>query len=141
MRILLDTNVVLDFILLRKDHLAEASTIFKLLDDDKIRVFVAAISVTNVFYITKKELYLQKAHDAVHFSLDSVEFCEADKHILEDAYALGFTDFEDAVQCASAKAEGLDAIVTRNKKDFVNSPIPVYSPTEFLALIGASDKP
>ena len=59
--------------------------------------------------------------------------------MLELARILGFKDYEDAVQCASAIAEGLDAIVTRNAKDFTNSPIAVYSPSEFLEVIKAAD--
>jgi len=131
-RILLDTNVVLDFILLRPNHSAEASAIFDRLDNDEIEVFVAAISVTNIFYITKRVTDHANAFKAVRFLLDAVEFCDADKNLLEDAYALGFKDYEDAVQCASAVAKGLDAIVTRNTQDFVKSPIQVYSPAEFL---------
>lgn len=48
------------------------------------------------------------------------------------------------MQCAAAVAEGLDAIVTRNVKDFANSPLPVYSPAEFVELIQtehASEEP
>lgn len=52
-----------------------------------------------------------------------------------DAFSLGFSDYEDAVQCASAVAAGLDAIVTRNTEDFAGSPIPVYSPAEFLEFL------
>lgn len=55
-------------------------------------------------------------------------------------FSLAFSDYEDAVQCASAISAGLDAIVTRNTKDYAGSPIPVYSPSEFLAILETEDE-
>lgn len=135
MRILLDTNVILDYILVRSKHFDNATRIFELLDSGEIEVFVATISAINVFYTTRKEKDVKSAHEAVGFLLNAVEFCDADKNVLKTAFGLGFSDYEDAVQCASAVVEGLDAIVTRNTKDFKNSPIPVYSPSEFLEVL------
>jgi len=130
-RVLLDTNVVLDYILERADH-NKAAEIFDHLDKGHIEVFVAAITPINVFYTTRKEKNKDAAQDAVSFLLDAVQFCLTDQTVLQNAFDLGFSDYEDAVQCSSAIAEGLDAIVTRNTKDFETSPITVFSPAEFL---------
>lgn len=100
-----------------------------------IEVFVSSITPINVFYITRKEKGREAAEKAVEFLLDTVQFCTTDFAVLENAHQLGFKDYEDAVQCASAMAEGLDGIVTRNTKDFEKSPIPVYSPLEFLGTL------
>ena len=67
--------------------------------------------------------------------LQLVEICPVNSNILHQALLSPVTDYEDAVQCESAIAENLDAIVTRNTKDFANSPILIYSPTEFLKQI------
>ena len=64
-----------------------------------------------------------------------VEIARTDKDVLQSAFDLPFKDYEDAVQCASAIAESLDAIVTRNAKDYANSPIQIYSPAEFLEVL------
>lgn len=135
MRILLDTNVILDFVLLRSGHSDYATRIFELLENGEIEVFVASISIINVFYTTRKGKDANTAHQAVGFLLNAVGVCGTNEDVLRNAYDLGFFDYEDAVQCASAVAEGLDAIVTRNTKDFERSPIPVYSPAEFLDIL------
>jgi hypothetical protein len=64
-----------------------------------------------------------------------VQVCTTDKTTMIDAFSLAFSDYEDAVQCASSIAAGLDAIVTRNTKDYLKSPIQVYSPAEFLEVL------
>lgn len=135
MRILLDNDVVLDYVLNRDKHFACAAEIFGLLDASKIDVFVSSITPVNTFYTTRKEKGLEAATKAVKLLLDTLRFCTSDRSVLQNAFDLGFSDFEDAVQCASAITEGLDAIVTRNTKDFESSPIAVYSPAEFLKII------
>lgn len=135
MRILLDNDVVLDYVLNRDKHFACAAEIFGLLDASKIDVFVSSITPVNTFYTTRKEKGLEAATKAVKLLLDTVRFCTSDRSVLQNAFDLGFSDFEDAVQYASAVAEGLDAIVTRNTKDYANSPIQIYSPAEFLDVL------
>lgn len=138
MRILLDNDVVLDYILNREKHFPDTASIFRHLDHGTIDVFVSSITPVNVFYTTRKEKGLENAKQAVKFLLDTVQFCPTDRSVLLNAQQLGFSDYEDAVQCASAIAENLDGIVTRNTKDFKNSPIPVYSPAEFLAALSST---
>ena len=135
MRILLDNDVVLDYVLNRDKHFACAAEIFRLLDASKIDVFVSAITPVNTFYTTRKEKGLEAATQAVQLLLDTVRFCTSDRSVLQNAFDMGFSDFEDAVQCASAVAEGFDAIVTRNTIDYANSPIQIYSPAEFLEVL------
>jgi hypothetical protein len=64
-----------------------------------------------------------------------VEIAKSNNSIYQNALTLGFKDFEDAVQHESAIAENLDAIVTRNTKDYKNSSIDVYSPDGFLQFL------
>lgn len=137
MRVLLDTNVVLDLVLKRPDFFAEANELFLRLQNLEYDGYVSSITPVNTFYTTKKELSKADAFTAVEDLLAVVEICPADKSTMLSAFSLGFTDYEDAVQCASAVAAGLDAIVTRNTKDYANSPIPVYLPSQFLELLDA----
>lgn len=65
--------------------------------------------------------------------------CPVDRGILESALNSDYADFEDAIQIFSAVAQGLDAIVTRNAKDFRGSTLPIYSPTDFLDQLASSD--
>lgn len=135
MRILLDNDVVLDFVLEREPFFADAEAIFEHLDKGDIDCYVSAITPINVFYTTRKLKGKDIAFQSVKDLLIAVKVCRADKKVLQNAFTLGFTDFEDAVQCASALAENLDAIVTRNTKDYKNSTVKVYSPTEFLQIL------
>jgi len=132
MRVLLDNDVVLDFILTRQPFFAEADEIFVRLQNKEFKAYISTITPINAFYTTRKEKGKDVAFKAVEGLLKLVEVCRTNKSVLQNAFTLSFTDFEDAVQCASALAENLDAIVTRNTKDYKNSSVKVYSPGEFL---------
>ena len=135
MRILLDTNVVLDFILKRPDFYLEANELFVRLQNLEYEGYVSPITPINCFYTGRKEIGKDAALASVEALLTVVKICPTDKTVMQNALSLGFSDYEDAVQCASAMAENLDAIVTRNSKDYKKSPIPVYSPVEFLDIV------
>ncbi len=140
MRVLFDTNIVLDFLQERELFLPEALALFTAHDEKKIDAFVSAITPVNVFYIIRKEAGLQKAVEVVLAILDTLDVCIIDKQILEEAAKLPVTDYEDAVQIASAQSQGLDAIITRDVKDYKNSPLPVYSPADFITLLAATNQ-
>jgi hypothetical protein len=80
----------------------------------------------------RKAKGIDKARQAISDLLIAVGVCPITQTVLEDAFALSFTDYEDAVQHASAVAGGLDAIVTRNLDDYKNAALPIYSPADFL---------
>jgi predicted nucleic acid-binding protein len=135
MRVLLDTNVVLDFVLLRPLFFDEADAMFLKLRNSEFEAFVSPITPINVFYTTRKEIDKATAFSAVEELLNLVQIAQSNIKIFQDALLIDFSDYEDAVQHESAVAENLDAIVTRNQKDFKNSKIKVYSPGEFLHVL------
>lgn len=134
-QVLLDNDVVLDFLLTRQPFFVEADEIFIRLQNKEFRAYISAITPNNTFYTTRKQIDKATAFKAVEGLLRLVEVCRTDKTVLQKAFTLNFTDFEDAVQCASALAENLDAIVTRNLKHYKNSPVKIYSPSEFLQFL------
>lgn len=140
MRVLLDTNILLDLLLERESFLPEALALFTAHDQKKIDAFVSAITPVNVFYIIRKQAGLQKAVEAVSAILATMDICAIDKKILQDASQLPVIDYEDAVQIASAQSQGLDAIITRDLKDYKNSLLPVYTPSDFIALLAATNQ-
>ncbi len=135
MRILLDNDVVLDFLTARPPFFIESEQIFEHLDNGKIECFVSAITPINVFYIVRKLSGKNVALQSVKDLLNVVKVCQNNLQILQKATASTISDYEDAVQHESAVAENLDAIVTRNTKDFANATVKVYSPIEFLATL------
>lgn len=140
MRVLFDTDIVLDFLLEREPFMAEALVLFNAHDQKKIDAYVSAITPTNIFYIVRKKAGLDKAREAVAAVLATLEVCAVDKHVLSGASKLPISDFEDSVQVSSAMNANLDAVVTRNLNDFKNSPLPVYSPSDFIALLAATNQ-
>lgn len=107
MRILIDTNVVLDFLLEREPFVEDAGKLFKKIDADEIEGFIAATTITNIYYIVRKAAGVIAAQDAITQILIDLHICAVDREILEQAIALNFQDFEDAVQCACAIAHGV----------------------------------
>jgi predicted nucleic acid-binding protein len=134
-KVLLDSDVVLDFVLERKPFDIEAGEIFRLLGADKFIGYVADITVINVYYIGRKIKGREDALDTIEKLLQILEICVAEKRLLQKSLKSQITDYEDAVQHACAEAENLDAIITRNLADYKNATITVYSPTEFLNLL------
>lgn len=132
MRVLLDTDVVLDVVLAREPFAQESTQLFRLHEQGKIDVYIAAITPINVFYITRKIKGGHVARQAIESLLGSFAVCPLSHSLLDEAYKLAFADYEDAVQHASAIANGLDAIVTRDVYDYKNATLPVLSPTDFL---------
>ncbi len=130
MQILIDTNVVLDFLLDREPFIEDAEILFQRIDADQIDGFIAATTLTNIYYIVRKAEGFKVAQETIAQILADLQICPVDRQILEYSVALNFRDFEDAVQCACAIAQNVDAIVTRDPKDFVNSTIPVLSPRQ-----------
>lgn len=135
MRVLIDTDVILDYFLERQPHHSNSEEILLRLARQEFVGYVSSITPVNTYYFGRKLKGKDLALKAVRRLVRLVEIAYTTKEVLQDAFALGFSDYEDAVQCASAIAEGLDAIVTRNPKDYAASPIQVYSPSEFLGVL------
>lgn len=140
MRILLDTDIVLDLVLDRDPFVVSAAAIFTLHEQGRIKGYVSGITLVNVFYVTRKAKGMVSARKAVEELLASLHVCPLDQAILETAHLLPFTDYEDAVQHACATASALDAIITRNLKDYKNATLPIYSPTDFLNQLSSPEE-
>jgi len=132
---LLDTDVNLDFILQRQPFFVEADEIFLRCSNGDFEAYVCDITPVNVFYIGRKEIGRQPTVQAIADLLTMAKICTVDKNILQTALTSPVTDYEDAVQHECAATENLDAIVTRNTKDFKNSSVKIYTPGKFLQFL------
>lgn len=132
MRVLLDTDVILDVIAARVPFVDEAAELLDLSEQGAFEAYISASTPLNVFYVARKAKSSSELREAVKELLRVVKVCPLNDSVLEAAFALPFNDYEDAVQHCCATAEGLEAIVTRNVRDFKNSTLPVFTPTEFL---------
>ena len=135
MKALLDTDVNLDFVLQRQPFFAEADEIFLRCSNGDFTGYICNITAINVFYFARKQIGRQNALQAVADLLTITKVCTAEKILLQNALTSPITDYEDAVQHECAVAENLDAIVTRNMKDYKNATVKIYSPDEFLQVL------
>ena len=138
MNVLFDTNVIFDVLLEREPFIDAASKLFALVDNGRIKGSVCATTVTTIFYITAKDFGSRRAREQVHGLLGLFEVAPVDRDVLDGALDVDFSDYEDAVLHEAARAVGATAIVTRDRRDFVNSAIPALDPQELLAAIAAS---
>jgi predicted nucleic acid-binding protein len=131
-KVLLDTNVILDVALEREPFHAAAARILETSDFSRFHLFISASMATDVFYVIRKEKGKEVALASLKDLLDAVDVCEVDKNILLLALQSGFGDFEDAVQFFAAVNSEVECIVTRNKKDYEDSSLKVFEPGEFV---------
>ena len=132
MRVLIDTNVLLDVLCEREGFAEAALHIFRLCEVSRLDGVVSALSIPNIVYIMRKELNAER--NAAIIERLSLIFSIADLTAadLTQASKLSFHDFEDALQAVCAKRVKAERIITRNTRDFKASPIPAMTPTEFI---------
>lgn len=135
--ILLDTNIVLDFLLDRAPFADAAAALWRANDEGRIEAYVSVITPVNVFYVARKLKGAAIARQLVESLLASCRVCSPDRDLLLSALALPMKDFEDAVQVVSAQAEALDALVTRDPDDYKGVKFPIFSARGFVERLSA----
>lgn len=135
MRVLLDTNIILDVLLNRRPWILNSKNIWQANDERRITVYITGTTLTDIFYIARRITDHFTAQKAIIMCLEAFEICTVDRHALEIAASFQGNDFEDNLQIACASIEGLDAIVTRDPKGFKQSPITILSPEKLLKII------
>lgn len=134
--ILLDTDVLVDVALDRAPHVEAAADLLRHLEASPKSAFVAWHTLSNLYYLVRP---LRGGDEARLFLRDLTTFVLVSPTDTEDfhyAATLTLPDFEDAMQVAAARACGARVIVTRNSKDFRDSPVPAVTPREALEMLG-----
>jgi predicted nucleic acid-binding protein len=141
MRVLLDTNVILDSMLQRPPWHVEDDAILQAAASGQVTCVTTPLSLATVFYVGRRVVGTAVARTAMRQHLAAFAVLPIDKQTLLDADAMLGSDFEDNILIAAAVASRLDAIVTRNPSDFSHSPIPVWEPAELLRRLVSSRPP
>lgn len=136
MKVLVDTNIVLDIALNRKQFVADAVLLWKLAEQKVIVACLSNTSITDIYYIVRKHAGQDKARTFIADLLDTFRLADIDEAGFRDALNSGMRDFEDAVQYEICVQNGCDALVTRNKADYGQRPN-VLNPAELLETINA----
>ncbi len=135
MRVLFDTNVLIDFLLDRAPFAEAAADLLSRADRGQIQGLACADSFTTIFYLMQKAINREAARRHISSLLSVLDVTPVNRATLEQAAESGLRDFEDAVVVESARQASVDCVVTRNEKDFAGSRVTVYSPRALLALL------
>lgn len=128
MKLLIDTNVILDIALERTPFVVQAALLLKTAQQQSIHLFITATTVTDLYYIIRKEKGKETALAFLKDLLQFIDVASVDKHIILQALDSEMSDFEDAVQAYSARQEAITTIVTRNEEDFTQSGLDIHNP-------------
>ena len=133
MKVLLDTNIVLDLLLDRKPFSVEASKIFSLIEKKRVDGYLCATTITTIYYLICKSLVKKESDKVIDDLLLLFSVAEVNKEVLLASLKNNGKDFEDSVLYTSAKFSDIDVIVSRDKKGFAKSSVLVQEPKAFLA--------
>jgi len=135
MKILIDTDVILDFFFDRKPFSENSSIILNMCERKHIQGFVTPVIISNSYYLLRRNAQHDKVIDKLKQLLSITDVLNMNKQIVVNALNSDFKDFEDALQNFAAVSNGdIDVIVTRNVKHFKKSEIAVLTPESFLKL-------
>jgi len=138
-KVLFDTNVILDVLLDRQPFSDDAAQLMSRVERSEISGFLCATTITTIHYLMTKSLGSKSALQHLRLLLSLFEIAPVNRIVIENALALGFSDYEDAVIVEAASYAGAQYIITRNIKDFKKSAIPVYTPAGFDKVLESID--
>jgi len=134
MKILIDTDVILDFLINREPFFEESHAVIQRCLED-VNGYISAHSVNNIFYILRKRCSIEERRHLLYEICNILELAGINKEqVFNSINNEHFVDFEDCLQFECAKSKGVDFIVTRNTSDFFNSEIKTILPVDFCRL-------
>jgi predicted nucleic acid-binding protein len=135
-KVLIDTDVILDFFFDRMPFSEESSQILSLCEKKEIQGYVTSIMVSNIYYLLRKTAKHEKVIDNLKLLLNIVDVTTTNKKVVLEALNSEFKDFEDALQNFSAQNdEKITIILTRNVKDYKTSNLSIMTPENYLKII------
>ena len=137
--VLVDLNVILDVMAKRQPHYLSSALVWAAAETGVVSGYVAAHSITTLFYLMARHLDREQAVASVQKLLTVFEVAAVDGAVIEHALSFGWPDFEDAVQMAAALRAGTHYLVTRNPQDFKDEVVPILRPPDLLNLLNPSE--
>lgn len=132
-KVLIDTDVILDFFFDREPFSQNAARILSLCEKKVIEGYVTPVIVSNVYYLLSQKAKQDKVIEKLKSLLSILEILVVDKNSIMVALNSDFKDFEDALQNYAAELDGnISLIITRNTKDYKKSELGVMTPDDFL---------
>ena len=133
MKLMIDTNVVLDVLLERPEFYEKSKAVLDLCESKKILGFVSASSITDVFYLVRRALRsTEETYKVIEALLNIVGVLSVTEADVHRAFLRHAKDFEDCLLAESAKSNNCVGIVTRDSRDFLDFEITLYTPEEII---------
>lgn len=133
MRLLIDANILLDVLQKREPYVHTSSLIWKMCEVGSAEGYVSSLTVANLIYVMRKELTPEKIEETLLLLKLIFQLTDLTVSDITEAAKRKWSDFEDAVQSTIAERIHADCIITRNVRDFRESPIIALTPDEYLA--------
>lgn len=134
-RLLIDANILLDVLQKREPYFYDSSLIWKLCETNSIEGYVSSLTIANLIYVMRKELKPEKIEEVLNHLKLIFQLTDLSVSDIMRASEMKWIDFEDAVQSTIAERIHADYIITRNVKDFRESKVIAFTPTEYLTRI------
>ncbi len=134
-RVLFDSDVVMEVLLQRQPFFAASALALDTVAQGKVEGYLAGHAITNLFYLLRRHLGSDRNRETLNTLMSKMRVAAVTDAAIREALASPFPDFEDAVTHAAARGEGIEAIITRNIKDFRLGTIPAMLPEVFLATL------
>ena len=131
-RVYVDADVILDLLAEREPHFHFAALLFSMADKAEIEAYVSPLIFSNLFYILRRLKSAAEARTILNKLNLIVTILPVNGRIIQMALASDFSDFEDAIQYYTATENAIPYLITRNKRHYQKSAIPVYTAEEFL---------
>lgn len=138
MKVFVDTNVLIDFVCQRGDFAKPATCLITLGYIGKVQLQTLALSYVTAMFVANKYKY-EKVDESLLFVSGFTEILDLQASTVVEMLTSGWKDYEDATQNATAIRANADCIVTRNKKDFADSTLPIYTVEELFEVLGLDD--
>ncbi len=135
MKVLLDTNVVLDLLLDREPWSKTAAKLFSRIESGTLEGYLGATTVTTIYYLAAKTVGANAARQKIRELLALCAVAAVNRPVLEAALDLEFTDFEDAVLHEAARQVGAEAVVTRDAAGFKKATLSILTPDECAGIL------
>jgi predicted nucleic acid-binding protein len=133
--VLIDLNILLDVLQKREPFYETSAGLLAAVETGKVQGYVAAHSLTTLFYLIQKSNSSSEARATITNLLQVIKIAPVNQSTIEQALNLDYRDFEDAVQMISAVQCKADCLVTRNVKDYQPALLPVMQPVDFLGTL------
>ena len=133
MRVLIDTNVILDVLFARMPFLPDSITVLHMCEDGFAEGMVTTKTLADIYYFLRKQLHDEgKAREAIRTILQMVTVCDVTDANIREALATKNNDFEDAIAASCARHANCQLVITRNKRHFEGMGIKCRTPEEFV---------